>query len=236
KAEIQLWLARRFPQPDLPARLEPIASHAAPGGQLVPEPVGGERVRVLSSQLVPEPVATRVQWPKVAPLSRQRFLLQAPIPQRAYDKLRYIQALLGHAVPSGDLAEVLERSFDAHIAQLEKQKIGATSRARGQRAAEDPRHIPTAVKRTVWESDGGPGRGGETREGCSRGAGRSSRARSRAQRGAVAAAARHRSDRGTRGGSAVREHDGRAPRGASQGGAPTLAPQNPGSRPRRIVR
>ena len=155
KAEIQRWLARRFPQPDLPTRLEPIASHAAPGGQLVPEPVGGERVRELSSQLVPEPVATRVQWPKVAPLSRQRFLLQAPIPERAHDKLRYIQALLGHAVPSGDLAEVLERSFDAHIAQLEKQKIGATSRARGQRAAEDPRRIPTAVKRAVWERDGG---------------------------------------------------------------------------------
>ena len=157
KSEIEQLLAERFPQPDAPACLQALP---IPAGQteLSPGTVGmttAEHRRGRAGELSPGTVEAAAPWAKVAPLSRRRFLLQAPIPERAHDKLRYIQALLGHAVPSGDLAEVLERSFDAHIAQLEKQKIGATSRARGQRGAEDPRHIPTAVKRAVWERDGG---------------------------------------------------------------------------------
>ncbi len=83
------------------------------------------------------------------------FLLQASIPLVARDKLLYIQALLGHTVPTGDLPAVLERSFDAYIALLEKQKFAATSRPRAQRGSGDPRHIPAAVKRAVWQRDGG---------------------------------------------------------------------------------
>src|SRR5262249_40579105 len=63
--------------------------------------------------------------------------------------------LLGHAVPTGDLAEVLERSFDAYIEKLEQQKFAATSRPRAGRTSHDPPHIPAAVKRAVWERDGG---------------------------------------------------------------------------------
>jgi len=91
----------------------------------------------------------------VAPLSAQSFLLQVTIPQSAHDKLRYIQTLLGHAVPTGDLAEVHERAYDALIAQLEKQKYAVTARPRPQGSSVDPRHIPAHVKRAVLERDGG---------------------------------------------------------------------------------
>jgi hypothetical protein len=91
----------------------------------------------------------------VAPLSAQSFLLQVTIPQSAHDKLRYIQRLLGHAVPTGDLAEVHERAYDALIAQLEKQKFAKASRRGPLRSSTDPRRIPTHVKGTVWERDGG---------------------------------------------------------------------------------
>ena len=57
-----------------------------------------------AGQLSPGTVEAAGPRPKVAPLSEQRFVLQATIGQSAHDKLRYIQALLGHAVPSGDLA------------------------------------------------------------------------------------------------------------------------------------
>src|SRR5439155_19141805 len=93
--------------------------------------------------------------PKVTPLSAQSFLLQVTIPQSAHDKLRYIQTLLGHAVPTGDLAEVHERAYDALIAQLEKQKFAKASRPGPLRSSADPRHIPADVKCTVWERDGG---------------------------------------------------------------------------------
>ena len=154
KAEI-MPLAERFPQPDLPARLDAIGSPTPRMALPAPEQVEGvPKVNGMSLLPAPEQVAP-APWPNVAPLSEQRFVLQATIGQSAHDKLRYIQALLGHAVPSGDLAAVLERSFDAHITLLEKQKLAATSRPRARRASADPRHIPAAVKRAVWERDGG---------------------------------------------------------------------------------
>ena len=91
----------------------------------------------------------------MAPLSAERFALQVTIGQGTHDKLEYAQALLGHAVPSGDLAAVLDRALDALIAGLEKQKFAATTKPRPQRTAADPRHIPAQVKRAVWERDGG---------------------------------------------------------------------------------
>jgi hypothetical protein len=75
--------------------------------------------------------------------------------QATHDKLQYARALLGHAVPSGDLAEVLDRALEALVAELEKRKFGATTRPRPQRSSADPRHIAPAVKRTVWVRDRG---------------------------------------------------------------------------------
>jgi len=45
-----------------------------------------------------------------------------------HDKLRRAQALLSHAVPSGDVAAVVERALDALIVQLERRKHAATGR------------------------------------------------------------------------------------------------------------
>jgi hypothetical protein len=145
KAEVQRLIAGHFPQPDVASRLEAIPAAPALGtASPVPERVNGH-----AGEPVPAP------RPKVAPLSAQSFLLQVTIPESAYEKLRYIQTLLGHAVPSGDLAEVHERAYDALIARLEKQKFAKTSRPGRLRSSMDPRHIPAAVKRAVCERDGG---------------------------------------------------------------------------------
>ena len=157
KSEIEQLLAQHFPQPDVPARLQVLPVPGDPT-ELSPGTVGmtrAEHAAGRAGQLSPGTVEAAGPRPKVAPLSEQRFVLQATIGQSAHEKLRYIQALLGHAVPSGDLAAVLERSFDAHITLLEKQKLAATSRPRARRASADPRHIPAAVKRAVWEREGG---------------------------------------------------------------------------------
>jgi hypothetical protein len=154
RGQIEHLLAARFPRPDLPTLL-----HAVPGpgaqAELAPEPVGARPGRG-PDQLVPEPVAAPAARPRVAPLSAERFALQVTISQETRDKLRYAQALLGHAVPSGDLAEVLDRALDALVERLEKRKFGAGSRPRTSlRSSADPRHIPAHVKHAVWERDGG---------------------------------------------------------------------------------
>ena len=82
------------------------------------------------------------------PLGPQSFAVQFTLSRSAHEKLRYAQELLGHAVPSGDLAQVFERALDALIPQLEKGKtvwndrlavVGSCrSRTRGTPVADRP--------------------------------------------------------------------------------------------------
>jgi len=149
KTEIQLMLAQRFPRPDVPALIQPLGPlQVRSAEQLCPETV---------EQLVPERVESPTPRPKLTPLAPQRFALQLTIGQSAHDKLRYVQELLGHQVPSGDLSQVFERLLDLAIPQLEKRKFSATSKPRRghQRLTSESRHVPAQVQRAVWERDGG---------------------------------------------------------------------------------
>ncbi len=159
RSEIELLLAQRFPRPELPTRVGALSPPRSPTllTELAPGPVEASGEVHASGravgQLAPGPVEARIPRP-VTPLSPERFALQVTIDQGTHDNLRYAQALLGHAVPAGDVAEVLNRALVALIGQLEKQKFAATARPRPQRSSADPRHIPAHVKRTVWERDG----------------------------------------------------------------------------------
>jgi len=177
KAEIEQLLAQRFPRPDLPSHVRalPVAGKALssqgapPLGPGVPssgemagpstsvssgEPAGPEPD--LSCQLDPDPVASS-RPPKVTPLAPRRFALQVTISQEAHDNLRHAQELLSHQVPSGDVAEILDRALKALVAQLEKSKFAATERPRRDSRPSTPRgrYIPASVRRTVWMRDQG---------------------------------------------------------------------------------
>jgi 5-methylcytosine-specific restriction endonuclease McrA len=152
-AEIELLLAHRLPRPDVPALVQPLSVQEmcdelavrrvvpsdGPGLPLQMEPLSG-------------PAGPHA---RVAPLSPGRFALQFTVDQATHDKLRYAQALLGHALPSGDVAKVFERALDALVNQLEKQKFAKSARSRPQRGAANGRHVSAAVRRAVWERDGG---------------------------------------------------------------------------------
>src|SRR5206468_10607909 len=154
RSEIEELLARRFPRSEtlgLVAALPGSSPQLAPAQVEAPGrpdfPGTGDR------ELAPAQVAPRS---KLAPVAPERFLLQVTIGRNTQDKLRYAQQLLGHALPSGDLAQVLDRALEALIGQLEKSKFAATSRPRpGTGRATGRRTIPARVKRAVWERDGG---------------------------------------------------------------------------------
>ncbi len=137
KAEIEMLLVQRFPRPDVPTLVQALAA-----------PLSGE-------QHAPGHVEPPTPRARVAPLSPERFALQVTIGQGTYDKLRRAQELLGHAVPSGDVAQVLDRALDALLAQLERRKCSATSRPGPRRRSESVRHVPADVRRKVWQRDGG---------------------------------------------------------------------------------
>jgi 5-methylcytosine-specific restriction endonuclease McrA len=149
RKEIQCLIAERFPQPDVPTRLEPIPSPASTLPQC--DQLAPGRVPELQSAPADSPAPSI----KIAPLSKGKFRLQGTIPESLYEKLRYIQALDSHTARSNDLMAVLESCADARITELEKRRFGATARPRAQGSSSDPRYIPLPVRRVVWERDGG---------------------------------------------------------------------------------
>ena len=154
KFEIEELIARRFPTFEAPARVRPVTAMTPE----VPEHAGGE-----PSILVGEPgehAPGHVEYPQVElpqrPLS-ERFLVQVTIEKSTHQKLRHAQALLSHAVPTGDVAQVLDRALDALIVQLEKRKFGGATARRTQLPATAVRKrcIPSHIRRAVWERDQG---------------------------------------------------------------------------------
>jgi hypothetical protein len=172
KPEIELLLAQRFPQPDLPAQVRALTP-TPPTVQPAPQPLGAPTDAPVARpgdaqpcQLAPAPVGmttpqhapAHVDLPlgrsRVAPLSPERFALQVTVGQATHDKLRRAQELLEHALPSGDVAQVLDRALDALIHQLERRKLAATDRPRSRRSRANGRYIPAEVKRQVSQRDG----------------------------------------------------------------------------------
>ncbi len=179
KNALERLLAERYPRPDVPTLVRALtADQHAPGhvedlsSELALAPVHENvnqhapgHVEDLSSQLAPgpvdalalAPVGAPVPHAKLSPLSPGRFALQLTLAQETHDKLRHAQALLGHAVPSGDLAQVLDRALDALIATLEQRRFAPSARSRSvpRRRAENSRYVPAAIRRMVWQRDGG---------------------------------------------------------------------------------
>jgi hypothetical protein len=73
----------------------------------------------------------------------ERFLLQLMIDRDTRDKLQHAVALLSHAVPDGNVAQVLRRALDALITQVEKRRFGCPAVRPGDRV--DRRYESTRI-------------------------------------------------------------------------------------------
>jgi hypothetical protein len=183
KAEIEQLLAARFPKPDVPPLILPVAATTY-ACQLAPGPVelGTQTGETLPAGRATEPSAARsletpteavlapppgppvpvrvdppVSRPRMAPLAPARFALQVTIDQETHDLLQAVQDLLGHDVPPGDMEAVLKYALQTAKQKLEQRKFAATERPRAshQPANPDGRHIPAEVRRAVRQRDGG---------------------------------------------------------------------------------
>jgi len=175
KRQVEKLLAGRFPQPDVPASVRRVPStntmpipvvtpptNAIAGSSdivggpppvtAVPSIVSGDQTPHTAS--IPLPPSVRRQL--VRPVAAERYEIRFTASAETREKLQLAQDLLGHAVPSGDLAQVFDRALTLLVEDLARKKFAATERAgksRGQ--SEDSRNIPAAVKRRVWIRDGG---------------------------------------------------------------------------------
>ncbi len=95
----------------------------------------------------------------IAPLAEDMFKFQFTASRACRDKFRQAQDLLRHRVPDGDLATIFEKALDLLIEDVKKERFAMGRKAR-QAPTEDTdqscsRHIPDAIRREVFERDGG---------------------------------------------------------------------------------
>jgi 5-methylcytosine-specific restriction endonuclease McrA len=91
--------------------------------------------------------------------------MQLTVGQGTHDTLRRLQDLLRREIPSGDPALIVERALTLLLQDVEKKKLAATSKPRRTtRSGTDTRrgkvtpatrHMSAAVRRSVWNRDGG---------------------------------------------------------------------------------
>ena len=163
ECEIEVLIAHRYPQPERlrlddgvsPQVIAPqrpdVNQHAARHADLS---APGSPVPGRPSLPRPITVAPKVRT-KIAILSPERYTLQVTLPGPTHDKLRRAQELLGHAVRSGDVAQVLDYALDTLLVRLEKRKFGLATKPRVARSAGQGRSIRAQIRRAVYMRDGG---------------------------------------------------------------------------------
>jgi hypothetical protein len=137
---------------------------AAPRDEILIEPAAGP-VRAVPSRK-----------PVVSPLSPELYKIQFTANAETRRKLRQLQELLRHQIPNGDPAIIIDRALGLLLEQVTREKLGQVKRPRKRGArrrtdgmveasetahavpeerTRESRHIPSEVKRAVWNRDGG---------------------------------------------------------------------------------
>ena len=95
----------------------------------------------------------------VEPLGAARYKVQFTASAELYDKLERLRALMRPAVPDGDLAAIVEQAVTEKLQRLEARRFAQTRAPRKTLSESETspttRQIPAAVKRAVYERDGG---------------------------------------------------------------------------------
>jgi hypothetical protein len=104
-----------------------------------------------------EAASARPALRPVVPIAEETFKVQFAISREFRDELREAQALLRHRIPDGDLAALFRSALKLLIAEVKKDRFGIVRNPRSEAGpvATTSRHIPDAIKRAVYERDGG---------------------------------------------------------------------------------
>ena len=155
KREIEALVARLCPRPDVPATVRKLPERGtalAPGELKTGGPNESEAAlpSAANAPLTPSRPAS------VTPLAPERYKIQFTVSRETHDRLRRAQDLMRHTIPDGDPGAIFERALALLVGELERTKLAATDRPRtDQTHASRSRNIPAAVKRAVWQRDGG---------------------------------------------------------------------------------
>ena len=127
------------------------------------EPVGQASEARESGTTALRAVGRGTRAPDPQPIAPRRYRLSVTLSQEGHDRLRELQGVLGHQVPDGDPAAIVEKALEVLLAQALKTKAAQTERPRKSAESEpaesdsagNTRSIPAAVRREVWQRDEG---------------------------------------------------------------------------------
>ncbi len=90
------------------------------------------------------------------PLAPERYRIQLTVSRETHDRFLRAQALLRHALPSGDAAEIFDRALKLLVEDLERTKAAQVTHPRlSPQGDGTSRQIPASVRREVWRRDDG---------------------------------------------------------------------------------
>jgi len=179
RREVEALVAALQPKPDaralvrrLPVPRTTAADSSVPTMSGVPSIRPAEVALDSTETARPAPSPLAQAPARIAPLAPGRYRIQFTVSNETHDKFRRAQALLRHAIPSGDAASIFDRAIALLVQDLERRRFAETSNPRmlTDSSAENgrSRHIPAAVRREVWRRDEGRcafvGREGRCRE------------------------------------------------------------------------
>ena len=104
------------------------------------------------------PASPRTRPAVVEPLAPARYKVQFTASAELHDKLERLRALMRPSVPDGDLGAILEQAVTEKLQRLEARRFARTRAPRKASPSDtspSSRQIPAAVKRAVYERDGG---------------------------------------------------------------------------------
>ena len=154
KREVEHLVARLRPQPSVAERVRKLPTPRTASGIDLLADATSEVQRAAAP--VGSPPSARPRHVALTPLAPDRYKVQLTVTRATHDKLRRAQDLLRHSLPTGDLAEIVDRAVTLLLDDLERAKLAAVERPRaaGSKAL-GARYIPAAVRRAVWKRDGG---------------------------------------------------------------------------------
>lgn len=166
RSEIEELVARFAPKPPAPTVIrkvpsDPTATPDTSSGNLFGDAPAAMPVQS-SPDLAPATAVAARREERAAvikPLAEETYKFQFTASRACRDKLRRAQDLLRHRVPDGDVGTIVEKALEALIERVTKERF---AQVRGPRktvseedASPDSRHIPNAIRRAVFERDGG---------------------------------------------------------------------------------
>jgi len=153
KRQLEDLVAELAPKPDVPPTIRKRPKPKAPSESSKASDESREEPRKNEPTTV-GPAAPEKR-PTVSPLSPARYQVNFTASAELRDKLERLEAL----IPGSDIASVIDVAVSEKLERLEAKRFGKTNRPRTKVEDADTspgvRGIAAAVKRFVWERDGG---------------------------------------------------------------------------------